>query len=231
MQHKAMAKRRPTANSQLINGLSDAVRNRRIELGLSQAQLAERAELHRTYISEVERGTQNLTIETMARLADALDTSIMSLMEAANLAGQVHANPLEILLAEDNEADVHLVERSLAAINVSTRLHVVMDGQEVMEFLERRGKHVEAPSPDLILLDLNLPRKSGHEILAELKSSTEFKHLPIVILTTSNSSMDLSKSYELHANTYVTKPPNRKEFQEAIAKVVDYWSGVARLPK
>src|SRR5262249_42565149 len=137
----------------------------------------------------------------------------------------------EILLAEDNEADVHLVERSLTAMSVATRLHVVVDGEEVVDFLNHRGRHADAPTPDLILLDLNLPRKSGHEVLAELKSSDKLRHLPVVVLTTSNSDSDLSRSYAAHANTYITKPANRKDFQEAIAKVVDYWFGVAKLPK
>lgn len=225
-----MAKKRTTINNRLIQGLSEAIHERRMELGFSQSDLAGRAGVHRTYISEVEQGSQNLTIDTLSKLADALNTTVLSLLESASQAVKKVVNQIEILLAEDNEADVHLIQRSLRQINIATNLNVVGDGKELTDFLYRLGKFRQAPLPDLILLDLNLPKKNGYEVLAEIKSHEELKRVPIVVLTTSSSEQDMQRSYSLHANCYIIKPSSQKEFQEAISKVVDYWFEVARLP-
>lgn len=225
-----MAKKQGPANNRIAEGLSEVIRERRLELGLSQAELSGKADLHRTYISEVERGTQNLTIETLSKLADALETSVLVLMEDATRAIRFTESPIQILLAEDSSADIHMVERSLKASKLPTELKVLTDGRETLDYLTQKGNHSAAALPDLILLDLHLPRKNGYEILREIKADSRLKQIPVVVLTNSESNVDVSKSYELHANTFITKPVSQKKFQEAILRVLDYWFGLASLP-
>lgn len=223
-----MPKKKGTQNNRLAEGLSEVIRERRLELGLSQSELSSKAGLHRTYISEVERGTQNLTIETLGKLADALATSVLLLMEDASRATRFTDSAIQILLAEDSAADIHMVERSLKASSLSTVLTVITDGRETIDYLTQKEP---AELPDLILLDLHLPRKNGYEILREIKADKRLKHIPVVVLTNSESNIDVSKSYELHANSFITKPVSQKKFQEAILKVLDYWFGLASLPQ
>src|SRR5579885_2209340 len=207
------------ANKSVINGLSEVLRDRRGQLGLSQSELAKRAGLHRTYVSEVERATHNMTLDTLTKLADALQTTVLSLLESADQLAKSRCRPLQILLVEDNEADAHLVKRSLEQINRVTNLTIVDDGAKAMEFVNRTNEFAEAPAPDLILLDLNLPKKDGYEVLAEIKSNEDIKRIPVVILTTSSSEQDIARSYGLQANCLITKPSSQKEFQAAIAKI------------
>src|SRR5438874_12852403 len=122
------------------------------------------------------------------------------------------APPVEILLVEDNPADVRLTREALKEGKVYNNLHWAKDGVEALEFLRREGKHAKAPRPDIILLDLNLPKKDGREVLSEIKSDDQLKHIPVVILTTSKAEEDVLRSYELHANCYVTKPVDLDKF-------------------
>ena len=138
--------------------------------------------------------------------------------------------PLEILLVEDNPADVRLTQEAFREGKIHNKLAVVRDGVEAMDFLRRRGKYAGATRPDLILLDLNLPRKDGREVLAEIKSDPELMRIPVVVLTTSRAEMDIIKSYNLHANCYVVKPVDLDQFISVIKSIDNFWLTAVTLP-
>ncbi len=144
---------------------------------------------------------------------------------------RVSVNTFNILLVEDSQGDIRLIKESLNEGKLRHQLHVVMDGEEAMDFLRRKGKYSEALRPDLILLDLNLPRKDGREVLAEVKSDSELKNIPIVILTTSDAEQDILMTYEHHANCYITKPVNLEDFIHVIKSIEDFWLEIVKLPK
>jgi len=146
-------------------------------------------------------------------------------MEAATF-----GRPIEILLVEDNEGDVRLTREALKENKVSNNLSVVGDGVEAMQFLRRQGKYAGVPRPDLILLDLNLPKKDGRQVLAEIKSDEELKRVPVVILTTSKAEEDVIRTYDLHANCYVTKPVGFEEFASVVRSIENFWLTVVMLP-
>ncbi|MCF7855707.1 MAG: response regulator [Candidatus Pacebacteria bacterium] len=137
---------------------------------------------------------------------------------------------IEILLVEDNPADVRLTQEALKEGKVHNRLHVVGDGEEAMDFLRRRGEYADEVRPDLVLLDLNLPRKDGREVLAELKDDDDLKRIPVVILTTSQAEEDILRTYNLHANCYITKPVDLDQFIKVVRSIEDFWLTVVRLP-
>jgi chemotaxis family two-component system response regulator Rcp1 len=141
-----------------------------------------------------------------------------------------HCRPIEILLVEDNPGDVRLTQEALREGKVRNHLHVAADGVEAMAFLRREGQHAHAPQPDLILLDLNLPKKGGREVLAEIKEDPELRRIPVVILTVSKAEEDVLKSYNLHANCYITKPVNLDQFLEVVKSIEDFWLTVVMLP-
>lgn len=138
--------------------------------------------------------------------------------------------PVEILLVEDNPGDVRLTREGLKEGKMRNVLHVVEDGVEALAFLQREGKYSEAPFPDLILLDLNLPRKDGRELLADIKNDEALKRIPVVILTTSKANEDIIKTYDLHANCYVTKPVDLDQFISVVKSIEDFWFTVVKLP-
>ena len=138
--------------------------------------------------------------------------------------------PIDILLVEDNPGDVVLVEEVLSDSKMWNRLHVVSDGEQAMEFVRRQGKHAGAPRPDLILLDLNLPKKSGREVLREVKTHPDLKTIPVVVLTSSKSDDDVVKSYELHANAYILKPVDFHQFMKVMRAIEDFWFVTVKLP-
>ena len=138
--------------------------------------------------------------------------------------------PIDILLVEDNPGDVMLVEEVLSDSKVRNRLHVVSDGEQAMEFVRRQGKHAGAPRPDLILLDLNLPKKSGREVLREVKTHPDLKTIPVVVLTSSKSDDDVVNSYELHANAYILKPVDFHQFMKVMRAIEDFWFVTVKLP-
>ena len=135
-----------------------------------------------------------------------------------------------ILLVEDNPADIRLVEEAFKESEINTELNVVNDGIEAMEFLKHGENYKNVPIPDLILLDLNLPRKDGREVLKEVKDDTDLKHIPVVILTTSSSEEDVCETYALHANSYIVKPANVGLFIETMKNLEDYWFNMLKLP-
>lgn len=142
----------------------------------------------------------------------------------------MNSSHAEILLVEDSPSDVLMTREALQSAKVLNNLHVVEDGVQAMDFLYRRGDYASAPQPDLILLDLNLPRKSGLEVLAEVKADAKLRSLPIVVLTTSKAEEDIVRAYGLHANSYVTKPVDFSSFASVIRSIEHFWFAVVTLP-
>ena len=136
----------------------------------------------------------------------------------------------EILLVEDNPGDVRLTKEAIKESKVLNHLSVVRDGAEAMSFLKRREKYKDAHRPDLILLDLNLPKKNGREVLEEIKGSPDLMRIPVVILTISKDEQDILKSYDLHANCYVTKPVDLTQFINVVKSIEDFWLTIVKLP-
>jgi chemotaxis family two-component system response regulator Rcp1 len=139
------------------------------------------------------------------------------------------ATPIEILLVEDNPGDVRLTQEALRDAKVQNTLHVASDGIEATSFLWRQGKYADAPRPDLILLDLNLPKKGGREVLAEIKLDPSLKSIPVVVLTTSAAEEDILRSYQLHANCYITKPVDLDQFLKVVKSIDSFWLTIVRL--
>jgi chemotaxis family two-component system response regulator Rcp1 len=141
-----------------------------------------------------------------------------------------NGRPIEILLVEDNAGDVRLTIESLKESKVRNNMNVVPDGIEALAFLRRQGPHADAPRPDIILLDLNLPKMDGREVLSEIKQDSELKRIPVVILTTSKAEEDILRTYNLHANCYITKPVNLDQFMNVVRAIEDFWLMIVKLP-
>ena len=146
------------------------------------------------------------------------------------MTAQQSNKPIEILLVEDSPSDAALAKEALIEAKVHNNLHHVADGIEALEFLRREGKHAKAPRPGLILLDLNLPRKDGREVLAEIKADPHLAAIPVVVLTTSQSEQDILRMYNLHANCYITKPVDFAQFAQVVKSINDFWFTVVQLP-
>ncbi|MBN2352174.1 MAG: response regulator [Spirochaetales bacterium] len=138
--------------------------------------------------------------------------------------------PVEILLVEDNPGDARLAREALKDSKLINNLSHVADGEEAMDFLRREGKYADAPRPDLILLDLNLPKKDGREVLAEIKIDENLKRIPVVILTVSSAEEDIFRTYNLHANCYITKPIDLNQFMKVVHSIEDFWLSIVKLP-
>ena len=138
--------------------------------------------------------------------------------------------PADILLVEDNKGDVRLLQEAFKDGKIVVNLHVVDDGVEAMAFLRHQGKYADVPRPDMVLLDLNLPRKDGREVLAEIKSDASLKRIPVVVLTTSSSGEDILKSYDAYANCYITKPTGFQQLVEVVDAIRDFWFFRVKLP-
>ncbi|MFE2992289.1 response regulator [Streptomyces sp. NPDC059262] len=139
--------------------------------------------------------------------------------------------PIEVLLVEDDAGDELMTREAFEDNKIGNTLHVVRDGLEALDFLYRRGEHAGAPRPDLILLDLNLPKYDGRQVLEQIKSDPDLTHIPVVVLTTSSAEEDILRSYKLHANAYVTKPVDLDQFILAIRQIDDFFVTVVKLPK
>ena len=137
---------------------------------------------------------------------------------------------VEILLVEDNPGDVRLTQEALKDSKLVNKLHVVGDGDEALAFLRKQNEHANAPRPDLIVLDLNLPKKSGREVLAEIKEDPDLRRIPVVVLTVSTSEGDVLETYDLHANCFITKPIGLEQFLEVVRSIEDFWLSIVRLP-
>jgi len=145
-------------------------------------------------------------------------------------AASAPVRPVNILLVEDSPGDVRLTKEILADTRMANEIHVVNDGEAAMAFLRRRGVHTDAPRPDLVLLDLNLPRKDGREVLQEMKNDETLRRIPVIVLTTSAAERDVLRSYDLHVNCYITKPIDLDEFITVVRAIEGFWLSVVRLP-
>jgi chemotaxis family two-component system response regulator Rcp1 len=138
--------------------------------------------------------------------------------------------PIDILLVEDNPGDARLAIESLKDAKVSNNLYWVQDGVQALDFLRRQGEYPDAPRPDVVLLDLNLPKKDGREVLAEIKTDESLRRIPVVILTVSSDERDILESYDLHANCYVTKPIDLDRFLDVVKSIENFWLTIVKLP-
>jgi len=137
---------------------------------------------------------------------------------------------IEILLVEDNPGDARLAKEALRESKLRNNLNIVVDGVEAMDYLHKKGKYADATTPDLVLLDLNLPKKDGREVLAEVKADDKLKRIPVVILTTSTAEEDVLKTYDLHANCYISKPIDLDQFMKVVKSIEDFWITIVKLP-
>ena len=139
-------------------------------------------------------------------------------------------NVVEVLMVEDNPGDVRLVKEAFIENKICNNLHVVNDGEEALTFLRQEGKYAGVPAPDIILLDLNLPKKNGIEVLKEIKNNHGFRRIPVVVLTSSKAEQDILESYNLHANCYITKPVDMDQFVKVIKYIENFWFAIVSLP-
>jgi two-component system, response regulator len=196
--------------------LGVAIKAERSALGISQEELAHRAGLHRTYVSDIERGTRNPSIEIVHRLARALGISISKLFERATH-GYGSKRTVEILLVEDNPYDVELTLEAFKGANITNSVHVVCDGAEALDFIFATGSYADrhdAHCTDLVLLDLNLPKIGGVEVLRKMKADKRARNVPVIILTASNQENDLVVCRRLGAEDYIAKPVGFERFSE-----------------
>jgi two-component system, chemotaxis family, response regulator Rcp1 len=140
------------------------------------------------------------------------------------------SKPINILIVEDNEGDARLIKEVLNSNKIINSLYIAKDGVQAMDFLYRQGKYTDVQCPDLIILDLNLPKKDGREVLAEIKADDNLKKIPVVVMTTSQAQEDILKSYNLHANCYITKPIDLNQFVKVVKSIEDFWFTIVKLP-
>ncbi|HKP04760.1 MAG TPA: helix-turn-helix domain-containing protein [Chthoniobacterales bacterium] len=204
--------------------LGNAIKRERATLGISQEELAARAGLHRTYVSDVERGARNPSLESVQKLAEALEVSLPVLFERS--AGRRDSS-VEILLVEDNPHDVRLTMHAFKKARLTNPIHVVADGEEALEFLFATGRYAsrkDVPLPEVMLLDLNLPKKSGLEVLRQIKADPWTQNISVVVLTVSNQSRDVSECRRLGATHYIVKPVEFQNFSEITPRLNLGWS-------
>ncbi len=146
------------------------------------------------------------------------------------MSSQSVSRPVEVLLVEDNPGDVRLTREALKEGSIRSHLHVARDGVEALAFLRRQGEHAGAPRPDLVLLDLNLPRKDGREVLTEIKEDAALRQIPVVVLTSSQADEDIRRAYDLHANCYIAKPVDLDRFIHVVRSIEEFWFTVVKLP-
>jgi CheY-like chemotaxis protein len=205
--------------------LGTAIKSGRSQLGISQEELGYRAGLHRTYISDLERGARNPSIESIEKLARALQISVSMLFEQATGANRAK-QLVEILLVEDNPRDVQLTKRAFEKARITNPLQVVRDGVEALDFLFATGSYAhrsEDGHPKVILLDLNLPKINGLEVLRRIKADKRTQHIPVIILTVSNRDRDINECRRLGAETYIVKPVDFQNFSEVTPRLSLAW--------
>ncbi len=143
---------------------------------------------------------------------------------------QASGAPIEILLVEDNPGDVRLTQEAVREAKIRNTLNVVNDGEQAIAYVRRQGEFADRPRPDLILLDLNLPRKDGREVLQDLKCDPDLHRIPVVVLTSSEAEQDILRTYDLYANAYVTKPVDLEQFMHVVSSIQDFWLNIVKLP-
>ena len=203
-----------------------AIKSKRSELGISQEELAGRAGLHRTYVSDVERGARNLSLESIEKLAHALELTISGLFDrAGDGAGAVHA--VEVLLVEDEPLDVDLTLRAFKRARFTNPVHVVHDGAEARDFIFATGAYLhrqELPRPGVILLDLNLPKVSGLDLLRQIKADRRTGNIPVIVLTMSQEDHDIAECRRLGVESYLVKPVDFRNFSEVTPHLDLQWA-------
>jgi len=220
----------------IVERFGASVRKLRFRLGLSQEALAERADLHRTYIADIERGARNVTLRSIDRLAKALEVSTADLLlQTSQPPSSVHRPPkssaprelADILLVEEDPSDADLTLRALRKARIANRVHVVRDGEEALHYVFGSGKDSELRTkglPPLILLDLNLPKVSGMEVLARLKADPRSQKIPVIVLTVSQSRPDIHESRRLGADAYIVKPVDFESFSQVTPQLSLLWA-------
>jgi two-component system, response regulator len=206
--------------------LGMAIKTERCVLGFSQEELAERASLHRTYVSDVERGARNPSIASIEKLAQALKLSVSALFQRAGN-GARSSEFVEILLVEDNPQDVELTTRAFKKARITNPLHVVRDGVEALDFLFGTGAYQHrafAALPQIILLDLNLPKKSGLEVLRRIKADKLTRDIDVIVLTVSTRDRDMAECRRLGVETYIVKPVGFQKFSEVTSNLNLAWT-------
>jgi len=200
------------------------IKSKRAELGISQEELADRAGLHRTYVSDVERGTRNVSLISIEKLAQALGLSVWRLFEQA--ANGERREQLEILLVEDEPNDIELTRRAFKRVRIVNLIHVVQDGVSALDFLFARGQYADRagqPLPGVILLDLNLPKLDGLSVLREIRSDARTRDIPVVVLTSSRLEGDHAECRQLGINSYIVKPVDIRNFSEVTPQFQFDW--------
>jgi CheY-like chemotaxis protein/DNA-binding XRE family transcriptional regulator len=207
------------------------VKSWRKRLGISQEVLAERADLHRTYVSDVERGARNLSLESITRMAEALRVTVAELFPVATAGASPTANGhrpemVDILLVEDNHDDVELTLHAFKQARFANRVHVVPDGQEALDYLFCEGNYAGRPAnrPQIVLLDLYLPRVGGLEVLRRMKADERTRAVPVVILTVSQIVSDFAECQRLGAETYLIKPLNFQRLSQITPRLNLEWA-------
>jgi CheY-like chemotaxis protein len=203
-----------------------AVKRQRSELGISQEELADRAGLHRTYISDIERGARNVSLESIRKLAQALELSVATLFSRAGN-GIENANLVEILLVEDDSNDIELTLHAFHEARISNVVHVVRDGADALDFLFATGAHGRRhnqPLPGVILLDLNLPKIDGLEVLRRIRADRRTQKIPVVVLTVSNCDHNIAECRRLGAASYIVKPVGFRNFSEVTPHLSLDWT-------
>jgi CheY-like chemotaxis protein len=205
--------------------LGVAIKTQRTSLGISQEELAHRADLHRTYVSDLERGVRNPSVDSIDKLARALEVSVFSLFEKASN-GNGAKQTVEILLVEDNPVDVELTKQSFNKARITNPMHVVGDGAEALDFLFGTGTYATRrgdPNPRVVLLDLNLPKVGGLEVLRRLKADKRTRDIPVIIVTASTRERDIGECRRLGAGNYIVKPVGFHNFSNVTARLSLGW--------
>jgi CheY-like chemotaxis protein len=212
--------------------LGSVIKSRRTRLGMSQEALAERADLHRTYVTDIERGSRNLTLESISKLAAALGVSISELFQNVGVAptdeaGQIIGfhNPIDLLLVEDNSKDMELALEAFKQAKMTNRIYVARDGAAALDFLFCRGEHrdrIMEALPHAVLLDINLPKIDGLEVLRRIKADARTRHIKVVMLSASSRDEHIHEAMSLGAAGYIIKPVDFRNFSQVTPKL-DFW--------